>query len=296
MNIIQMTGGLGNQMFGYALLLQFKNMGIEAKIDDFSEYDNHNNARPLLLNTAFGIEYPRVSIEEYYDFTDSHPGLASMLKRKLRGRRVREYVESLACFDSRVLKQENRYLRGYFQSEKYFKDIKKEVINAFTFTPEVKLRAERILNQNNAPTPESIQSVSVHIRRGDYLDVAPKYGGICVEEYYDECLRRCCRELDRPVFYIFSNDIEWSLGWKSKHPELRDSMHVITGTDEDTGYIDMYLMSRCGHNILANSSFSWWASYLNQNKDKLVLAPDRWVNDYEWEDIYCSYMSRIAIS
>ncbi len=293
MNIIRMTGGLGNQMFSYALYLKFKSMGIDCMIDDFSEYEGHDNRRPLFLHDAFAIEYPRVTKDIYEEFTDSSMRFHKRLARKLRGRKSREYREASTDFDPEVLKKDNAYLTGYFQSDKYFADIKEEVLKAFTFTDKVREDADRIL-------AKTMGCVSIHVRRGDYLDAGEAYGSICTDEYYRSAIKMIMYKVSDPVFLIFSNDPEWTKGWAaglfdcSPLPDGRKfDFRLIEGTDESTGYIDMSLMSRCAHNIIANSSFSWWGAYLNKNPEKIVIAPQKWNNLTDQTDIYTDDMIRI---
>ena len=327
MNILQMTGGLGNQMFGYALLLKLNSLGTEVKVDDFSEYVNHDNRRPLFLEDAFGIDYPKVSAREYNDFTDSDPGIIAKIRRKLKGRRPRIFAETPFTFCPEVFEKDNVYLTGYFQSDKYFADIEEAVFGAFTFRKEVNEKADEILAGNNIPKPEDTESVSIHIRRGDYLTTADVFGDICTEEYYDTCVRKISEQFEStavcgktepasqpeidgqnaacgqpvtdgersadPTFYVFSNDPEWAENWAQKYAKAGKDIFVIKGTTEETGYIDLNLMSRCKHNIMANSSFSWWGAYLNRNPQKVVYAPKKWVNTAEAEDIYCDFMKRV---
>ena len=128
-------------------------------------------------------------------------------------------------------------------------------------------------------------SVSVHIRRGDYLEVDEVYGGICTEEYYEKAMKKMEDEVPDCHFFIFTNDIPWV-----KEHMTGENITVVEGNDEDAGYIDMYLMTQCKHYILANSSFSWWGCYLNPSKEKKVIAPKIWANGRDSRDIYTDEM------
>ena len=295
MNIIRMTGGLGNQMFQYALYLKYKSLGIDAVFDDFTEYDpSKGNRRPIALD-VFGIDYPKASIEQYYDFTDSYPGLMAKIKRKLKGRHNREYFETPHAFDPAILTKDNAYISGFFQSEKYFSDIKEDVLRAFTFTAECEGYAEDILEDNDILLSDisSENSISIHIRRGDYLAVSEVFGGICTDEYYDNAVRMINDRVKAPAFYIFTNDVEYARDWAKSYTERGVKMKIVTGTTEATGYLDMYLMSLCHHHIIANSSFSWWGAYLNKKEDSIVIAPNRWVNNLDDQDIYTEDMIKL---
>ena len=295
MNIIRMTGGLGNQMFGYALYLKFKSLGIESVFDDFSQYEDYTGdikRRPIQLKQVFGIDYPVVSKEVYDEFTDSSMRFDKRILRKIRGRRSRIYEEKAFSFDPEVLSKDNVYLTGYFQSEKYFEDIKDDVLRYFTFTDEVKNEADELIRKYET-VPSDSNTVSIHVRRGDYLDNPEVYGNICTDEYYKKAVKKIKETVDAPVFLLFSNDPEWTSDWVSNIFDPNDKYVVIRETTEDTGFIDMYLMSRCEHNIIANSSFSWWGAYLNQNPEKMVIAPSKWVNHHETTDIYTSNMIKV---
>lgn len=300
MNIIRMTGGLGNQMFEYALFLKYKSMGVDAIFEDFTEYENHDNARPICLNAAFGIDYPKASKKEYYAITDSNPSFVSKVRRKLLGSKSKLYQEATADFDPEVLKKNDAYICGYFQTDKYFDDIKMKIIDAYSFKDEVKTEGEKILKDSMGEAYTSFDSImknaiGIHIRRGDYLLNEGNYGNICTEEYYDKAVKYFTDNDEisidnKPVFLCFSNDAEWTSEWISKYAIKGVEIYNVTGTTEDNGYIDMFLMSRCAHNIIANSSFSWWAAYLNQNSNKKVIAPSKWTNHLEQKDIYTKNM------
>lgn len=300
MNIIRMTGGLGNQMFQYALYLKLCSMGKEVKFDDVSEY-KVPDARPIML-WVFGISYPKASAVEVNQITDGFLKLSHRIRRKLFGRKSLEYHEKDCNFDEQVLAKESAYLTGYFQSEKYFKDIESKVRDVFCFSdkiweevsPDVKRRMEGYLERI-----ESTASAALHVRRGDYLTTSEVFGGICTQEYYARAVKRVLEDVPDAVFFVVSNDVQWVKGWI---PQLcrkvggieADRFVIVEGTTEDTGYLDMLLMSRCRHYILANSSFSWWGAYLNPSKEKLVIVPSIWFNNQDCRDIYMEEMIRIS--
>ena len=278
--VIQLSGGMGNQMFQYALYLQLKALGRQVKIDDKTEYMGRDNARPIRLN-VFGIKYETPTEEEMRVLTDSYMDIISRIRRKVTGRKTAEYREQSPVFDAQVLQKERAYLVGCWQSEKYFYDSKELVREAFRFR-EIPL-SERMAAYKNSM--ENSNSVSVHIRRGDYLDVDEVYGGICTKEYYRKAMKKMERVIPNCRFFIFTNDIPWA-----KEHITGENVTIVEGNNEDTGYIDMYLMTRCKHYILANSSFSWWGCYLNASKEKKVIAPNRWANGRDYRDIYTKEM------
>lgn len=294
MNIIRMTGGMGNQMFQYALYLKLLSMGREVKFDDFSEYVL-DNARPIML-WCFGISYPKASREEVNEITDGSVTLKNRIRRKLFGRKSLEYHEKDCNYDEKVLEREPSYLTGYFQSEDYFQEIENEVREAFVFQPVIfeKIPEDRKTQiWSYKQQIEENLAVSIHIRRGDYLTGSEIYGGNCTDEYYRSAVRLIKETYPQAVFFVFSNDEAWTKEWIKDHFQ-EENFVLISGSTEETGYLDMYLMSRCDHHIIANSSFSWWGAYLNPSKDKMVIAPARWFNNQDCRDIYTSEMIRIS--
>lgn len=296
MVIIRMTGGLGNQMFQYALYQKLVSQGKEVKFDDKSEY-TLANARPIML-WAFGIDYPKATTAEIDKITDGSLKLPAKIRRKLFGRKSLKYNEKDCNFDAAVLGKEPAYLTGYFQSERYFKEVEDAVREAFTFDEaifaglETELKNKITIYQIDI---ENTLSVSLHIRRGDYLSSADIYGGNCTEAYYAKAIEIMKHKYPEAVFYVFSNEDDWAEEW-CKEQELRTGAKFVpvTGVPEELGYLDMFLMSKCKHHIVANSSFSWWGAYLNPSKEKCVIAPARWYNNQDCKDIYTPEMLKIT--
>ncbi len=293
MNIIRMSGGIGNQMFQYALYLKLISLGKKVKFDDVTEY-KLGNARPIMLH-VFGIEYPKASQIEIEEFTDGSMLIGNRIRRKLTGRKSREYHEASTNYDAEVIDKENAYLTGCFQSEKYFKDIEETVRDTYQF--------------RNVPLPKEIESqingyiksiednisISIHIRRGDYLQAENVYGSICTDAFYTTAINYMLTKYPGAHFFIFTNDTAWAEEWcEVKKKESENIIFtIIKGTDEATGYVDLMLMSKCKHHIIANSSFSWWGAWLNDSLDKCVAAPVKWLNTCECHDIYTPDMVRI---
>lgn len=167
---------------------------------------------------------------------------------------------------------DNVYLEGYWNSEKYFIGIADIIRREFT----VKIPASD-RNKELAEMISSTQSVSTHIRRGDYIldEQANKTHGMCGLDYYRRCIEYLADSVREPHFFVFSDDPHWC------HNNLRLPYPItfVSYNDMEHSYEDLRLMSQCKHNIIANSTFSWWGAWLNPNKDKLVLAPQKWFND-----------------
>ena len=289
MVIVQLSGGLGNQMFEYALYLRLKADGKQVKIDDSTCY-GHEGERPLQLGQVFGVTYESASPEELRRMTDSFPDPVSRIRRKLFGRKNLSYREAGMDFDPEILEREPALLEGCFQSEKYFAPVSGQVREAYRFRPERLGLSERSRALERRIREGKGQAVSVHVRRGDYLDPSHGgiYAGICTKEYYDRAMERVRKETPDAVFYVFSNDP----GWARAHFGEKGCV-VPEGVPEDAGYEDLYLMSLCRHHIIANSSFSWWGAWLCANPQKLVIAPDRWLNGRTCRDIYTERMIRL---
>lgn len=306
MDIIRMSGGLGNQMFQYALYMKLISQGIEVKFDDINEY-RHDNARPIMLS-VFGLEYPRASWDEITKITDGSLKISHRIRRKLFGRKSREYREQGFGFDPEILKQEHAYLCGVFQSEKYFEDIAQQVRETFRFTDPEDMKLPESLLEATQESIKLIQdtdnAVSIHIRRGDYLMNEELYGGICTEKYYEGAIRYMLDHYPDAVFYVFSNEARWVKNWidmilsgkteagftQEEMHDLKDRFVIMESNTEYTGYLDMLLMTKCKHNIIANSSFSWWGAWLNDNPEKSVVAPSKWLNERDCEDVYVKGM------
>lgn len=304
MVIIQLAGGLGNQMFQYALYLQLKDLGREVKIDDVSGFAEDSQRVPALA--PFGITYERPSREELQKMLDSSMLPWHRVRRKLFGRHKKSYFEQGKLFIPEVLTWDDIYLEGYWQTEKYFQPVEKQVREAYDtdrLAAYLK-RAGRYLQEI-----DNTCSVSVHVRRGDYLTPENQklYGGICTDTYYMEGIRQMRERYPGCRFFLFTNDRAWAARQFAQQEReggtarafaggrLSDITWVDLQGAGDNDYTEFALMSRCKHHILANSSFSWWASYLNKNPEKTVLAPARWLNGADNSDFYRADMQKIAL-
>lgn len=161
---------------------------------------------------------------------------------------------------------DNSYLHGYWQCERYFAHISDEIRRAFTFktppSPENLSMAKQISDSN---------AISLHVRRGDYVTLDAH--GVCSQAYYLAALEKLAPFLKgEPTIYVFSDDPQWS----KDNLKLPYQKKVVDINGPEGDYEDMRLMSQCQHNIIANSSFSWWAAWLNQSPDRLVVGPARW--------------------
>jgi hypothetical protein len=173
-------------------------------------------------------------------------------------------------FDADVLLVEgNVYLRGFWQSWKYFSEIRSVLVRELSMTSRPNLANTLMMNRMEASC-----SVCIHVRRGDYWNNPHinKLFGVCPIEYYDEAIRLIKQRLSKAVFFIFSDDLEWA-----RENLKPDRPCIFVDCNKDMSAVhDMRLMTACKHFIIANSSFSWWGAWLSTALDKIVVAPEKW--------------------
>lgn len=285
MIIIEASGGLGNQMFQYALYKKLESLNKDV-VFDTSFFRSKQGLRELEIG-VFGVQYRSISDREVayirgYGYQDS---IIDKIKYKLKPSKYCIYRDSIESFQPEVLEMEDAYLCGYWQSEKYFKDIREVILKEFTFPIQAVKSNVKLTDQMKLEN-----SVSIHVRRSDYLTEQnlKVYGNICTEKYYSNAINYIEGIIDNPHYYVFTDDLQWA-----KEYFKGDNYTIVSENRGKDSYIDMYLMSQCKHNIIANSSFSWWGAWLNQNPDKKVLAPKKWFHNHEKEEIVCEDWIRI---
>lgn len=276
--IICCTDGLGNQMFQYALYRNMKNRGKNVYFD-ISSYDAPG-PNIFYLKKAFPDIPIRICKKtDLEQFCYANCGNIFNLKN------FQIYVEPTIKEEKEkrvkeeILHINNGVIRGYYQCWQYPEEVRTMLLRDFSF-PKVK---ENALSEI-ADEIQKVNAVSVHIRRGDYLGQSgvAVYGDICSDTYYRRAIDYFNGKEENTVFYFFSNEIEW----------VRENLKVKNGVyikqsmfQQYEDWYDMFLMSCCKHNIIANSTFSWWGAWLNQNPKKIVIAPKKWFNGTETPDI-----------
>lgn len=269
MIIVKLIGGMGNQMFQYAL---GRSLAIRNKTDlkmDLSGYEQQKGITPRAYGlSVFAIQADVASVNEVDRIRYSNLFFA---KLGISGKKyVRERMANI--FDSHILDiGDDHYFEGYWQTERYFKDIRDVLLREFSLKPEYDHLDPSLLR-----AMADGESVALHVRRGDYVSHVGtnQYHGTCSSEYYQSAIRYIADKIGNPSFFVFSDDIEWV----KKNIAVDFSVtYVSDGILKD--YEELTLMSKCKHNIIANSSFSWWGAWLNQNPDKIVVAPKKWFND-----------------
>ncbi|TDN89153.1 glycosyl transferase family 11 [Salegentibacter sp. 24] len=273
--IIKLSGGLGNQMFQFAVaqVLSYKTNSKLLLDKEFYKSTNmfsNHTVREFELD-IFNLEYSEAQPEDISRFLQL--SFLDKLRKKLNLNYPETYREGKFYWDKNLLQREPPiYLIGYFQSYKYFKDYDILLKDIFKFPIENlddrnKEIMGKILKKSN--------SVSIHVRRGDYAEdsVTREYHGLCDKNYYLKALDLLSKKHSDLNLFFFSDDIEWV---KKEFKNLPFHKTFVNFNRGKNGWIDMLLMSNCQINIIANSSFSWWAAYLNINISKTVIAPKRW--------------------
>lgn len=279
MVIIRVWGGIGNQMFQYALYKEYQSRGIETKLDiSFFEKKSIHNGYELQemfhINDGIYASKKECSQLAFYKVNKLSRLLIRIIPRKTCYTVLKEKENG---YDEKVLNYSNCYLEGYFQSEKYFSNIEAAIRNSFIFRKE---KDDNVKEWEKCIENAGQNSVSIHVRRGDYTTGGTKEKLLCDTAYYEKAIEYIENSVDNPIFFIFSDDIEWC---KNKFLNLK--CYYVTGNKGVSSAWDMYLMSCCTHNIIANSSFSWWGAWLNGNDRKIVIAPKEWSSDKKFTEI-----------
>lgn len=281
MNTIKVMGGLGNQMFQFALYKEMEQMGKDVALD-LTWYKTNSNPDMNFGLSVFDVKYNLSSIKRKYIIDNAN--LFHRIIRNLRFSYNIYFEKQNGIYDERVLTVNNRFIEGYWQSEKYFiqhKDIIKAAYQYKGKWSEKNTAYRSAIHDTN--------SVSIHVRLGDYVNQKSSYGGICTSNYYASSIQYLKENLENPHFYIFTNDVETC----KKIFEDEKKVTFVEGNFGTTSFFDMLLMSECKHHIIANSSFSWWGAYLSSYKG-ITIAPSVWMNDTEMHDVYCENWIRIS--
>lgn len=260
---IHLSGGLGNQLFQFATGYSVAKKNQTGLILNISAYKN--NIRSYELNNFKKI----ASFCELDNAASSKNKFSSFLRHKFF---TNHYVEKHPFKYSDSIKscRNGVNLYGYFQSERYFIDSRSDLLYFFSFDLSEDFQFNKFKNMI-----QTCASVSLHVRRGDYLSnhAANSYHGILSIEYYKKAVNIISNQLSDPVFFIFSDDLNWAA---ENLRFISNRVLVDCNRDRDS-YRDVQLMSLCHSNVIANSSFSWWGAWLNKNQEKIVVAPKRWV-------------------
>jgi len=268
-----LKGGLGNQMFQYATgraLAEKTGQTLLLDISGYSDPRAVNSDTPRTFDLGvFNIKAEIATSKQIRQI--KYPlGIFSKILRKINKKILRRYYRDYhPKLLKNLAKKKNIYLDGFFQSQKNFKEIRQKLLEELSLKESgknsiVQEFAEKIGNSN---------SISIHIRRGDYAN-DPKtknYHGLIPLSYYEKAISTIKQKNENPVFYIFTDDISWA----KENLKMEYQTIFVSGNDF-TPQQEIYLMSKCQHNIIANSSFSWWGAWLNTNPKKIIIAPKKW--------------------
>jgi hypothetical protein len=234
-------GGLGNILFQIACIYAY---ALKNNLDPFLSESLYTQTNHPHLNTY------KSNFLSKLNFKESSENFNILQESTYRHTDIPAYDHNLI-------------FRGCFHSEKYFLNFKDEILSLFTYE-------DNLLNQKYQQILNLDNTCSLHVRRGDYLSLPQNYP-IQDTSYYKESIKHFN---DETIFIVFSNDIEWC---KNNLNELSSNKFIFIEGNKD--YEDLYLMSKCKNNIITNSTFSWWAAYLNSNSNKKVIAPKIWLTD-----------------
>jgi hypothetical protein len=265
---VNIYGGLGNQMFQYAFGKSLAIAKDEDLFIDSSPFDNYK-LRNFQLN-KFNVHYKQSAFNKTSIYHINNKYKSHMLK--LLNKHLKLFCGIFFekkdwVFDRSVFQSKSFMYVGYWQSYKYFEKIREVILSEFTLKEGLGQVNLEILNRI-----KTSNSVSLHIRRGDY--VMSKKSIACPIEYYKKAIDIIHRTIENPKFFIFSDDLKWVKS--NSNLKLFDCEYI--DVNHDNPERDLELMKACQNNIIANSTFSWWGAWLNQNKDKKVIAPKIWMN------------------
>jgi hypothetical protein len=255
MIVSRLTDGLGNQMFQYAAGRRLA----------------HHHGTALILDVSLYANQPPTSTPRRYElnFFRIQAAIAQAdLVHVWRKSPFTTFVESELCAPELLNAHDNAYLVGYWQCERYFDDIRTLIFAEFA--------PAGSMDKSNIITSQKIKrsiSISVHVRRGDYVN--NKFHTFMGLDYYRAAVAEITKKIPSPHFFVFSDDPEWC----RENLDIGFPCTLVTHNVGPQAYWDIILMSRCHHNIIANSSFSWWGAWLNRNTDKIVIAPKQWFGD-----------------
>lgn len=291
MKIVNIAGGLGNQMFQYAFAISLKDRCPEEEvlIDIshyhtlfFRHYKGANLHNGYEIDTLFSNAWlPKAKWWQIMRLSYYVPNyILFRLVRKILPIRKTELIPLRSknySYLPEAYLSGDRYYEGYWQCIRNFCSIKPKLLEIF---------APPTPNAYNAELMEQIKterSVGIHVRRGDYLS-EPEFQGICDVDYYRKAIGSILMDKKEHTFYVFSNDMAWC---KENLPQLIENNKImyVTGNKGKDSCWDMFLMSYCLDLVIANSSFSWWGAFLNQRGGR-VIAPEPWLNRDCEIDIY----------
>lgn len=291
--ISHIKAGFGNQLFQYAAgYSASKRIGAKFKIDN-SFFENNDEF-------TFKLNYLNIDYEcaHQYEIDNlKNQTTKSIFFRILKKIGMRNKYNKKTCIyepfglkpDKRILHlNHSAYILGWVSNFSYFNNFREDLIKMYKLKKPFSTQANYYLEKIS-----STNSVSVHVRRGDYINLQSFFKVQSIE-YYKRSIEEISKLKDDLTFFIFSNDLEWS---RSNLNFFSNIVFVDLNYENNyRGMADLeefFLMKNCRHNIISNSSFSWWSAYLNENKEKIVILPKVWYNDKSFQEKYNKYPLRM---
>lgn len=275
MNVIKLTGGLGNQLFQYAF---GQHLARKEQCEVFYDISSFNNQPDFLDKRKFelsciDLKIPIINDTNFNNFQalSRNKKIVSSLKHLIYGSkcdflRIPEYLTPISNFLPHYM--HNKYYSGYWQTYKYLQSADMHTEQGFNLKKEYE---SQLLNTHYKKEINSSNSISLQVRRGDYLNVG---NVICDLDYYKKSVRYFANKISNPVYFVFSDDIAWC----RRELDL-DAQLIFLEPNLQLPFEDMKLMSLCKHHIIVNSSYGWWGGMLNYKNRKIIVSPKRWKNE-----------------
>lgn len=291
MIVVKLIGGLGNQLFQYAIAKHLSLINNTNLLLDTTAFEDFYKLHKYSLQ-HFSIDAAvadRTLLDKIYKFPYNLNKIQKIWNVKILGKQFYHLSEKEFNYQNDILKKYNGYvlLDGYWQTEKYFHaitNILRKDLQIITMPQKQDLEIIHQIKNTN--------SISLHIRRADYTNAETiSTHGLCSLDYYIKGVKFMCSKIKKPIFFVFSDDITWA-----KENLILEFPTVFVGHNSaDKNYEDLRLMSICQHNIIANSSFSWWGAWLNTNPNKIVIAPEEWfaTTERNYQDVIPSNWIKI---
>lgn len=278
MIVVKLIGGLGNQLFQYAAgraLASYHKTQLALDTGYLKLISNGEYTQRKFELDRFNINASLANEGVLKNFDFDQNKYISRLKKISPGLFSKMiFNEHHFNFHSEFLRlPKDTYLNGYWQSEKYFNSFREKLLSEITLK-EPLFPAALLIDKRIG----EVNAVSLHVRRGDFVSLksANHFHGYLETDYYKAALEQIKNKVTDPVFFIFSDDLDWC----KKNFDFIEQREFVDGKANGIStQEELILMSRCNHNIIANSSFSWWGAWLNQNKSKTVIAPKNWFAD-----------------
>ena len=269
-HVIHIAGGLANRMFQLAFALSVNKIYGEVFYDDKSQKAEFEHDKVDISNIFPNLKFKPMP-NDMYKFGGKNGLIGKIARRLSLVTNERYYINHSDKFDSDFIFKLKKpgYIIGLFQDERYFKSVCNEVRELFTFPP--------LENMHNIVFLEELktcESVAIHIRKGDGYASWKQFEGTCGVEYYKTAVGYIKSRYPQAKFYVFTDSPSWVI----EHMQWLDYEKMVdwNPTEGWGNHWDMQLMSLCRHNIIANSTYSWWGAWLNPNPHKIVIAPQNW--------------------